>query len=258
MSGDSGLVKSEGTRLKAIKKAAVCARLIRAWALTCLVTGCATSPGANPQDPWEAYNRSMFGFNEGFDRAFLKPVATVYKAVTPQVVRTGVGNFFANLTEPWVAVNAALQMKGLAATESMVRFGINTVLGLGGILDIATEADIERRNEDFGQTLGYWGVEAGPYVVLPFFGPATVRDGGALLVDMRGDPVLRETNLTTRDTASALRLVDFRASFLRATEILENAALDKYSFTRDVYLQRRQALILDGQESPEPSEANGK
>jgi phospholipid-binding lipoprotein MlaA len=194
----------------------------------------------------------MFSFNEGIDSVLLKPAAKVYQAITPSVVRTGVGNFFANLAEPWVAVNAALQLKGLAATETMVRFGINTVLGLGGVLDIASEGGIERRNEDFGQTLGYWGVAPGPYVVLPFFGPSTVRDGGALVVDYRGDPLLREPNLTTRDTASAVRLIDFRASLLRAEEILSDAALDKYSFTRDAFLQRRQSLVLDGQEPPEP------
>jgi len=223
-----------------------------------LLAGCAAAPGADPRDPWEAYNRSMADFNDGVDRVLLKPAATVYREVLPRPVRTGVNNFFANLAEPWVAANAALQFKGQATLETLMRFSVNTVLGLAGVLDIATEAGIERRNEDFGQTLGYWGVGSGPYLVLPFFGPSTVRDGAALVVDYRGDPLLREPNLTTRDTASLLRAVDFRASVLRAGEILDDASLDKYSFTRDVFLQRRQSLILDGQEPPPVDEAGTK
>lgn len=196
----------------------------------------------------------MFNFNDGVDRAILKPAATVYRAVLPSPVRTGVGNFFANLAEPWVAVNSVLQFKGQAALETVMRFTINTVAGLAGVLDVASEVGIERHNEDFGQTLGYWGVESGPYVVLPFFGPATVRDAGALLVDVRGDPILREPDLTRRDTASLLRVVDFRAGLLRAGEILEDASLDKYTFARDVFLQRRQSLILDGMDPVEAGE----
>ncbi len=234
-----------------IKMIAVCARAARAGALICLLAGCATAPGANPQDPWEAYNRSMFGFNEGLDNAIFKPAAKVYRAFVPQMVRTGVSNFFANLYEPWVAVNAALQFKGVAAGETMVRFGMNTFLGLGGLVDVASEFDIERRNEDFGQTLGYWGVAPGPFVVLPFFGPTTVRDGSAMVVDFQGDILLREPNLTTRDSAALLRLIDFRTTLLRAGEIIDEGALDRYSFTRDVYLQRRQSLVSDGQEAPE-------
>jgi phospholipid-binding lipoprotein MlaA len=193
----------------------------------------------------------MFRFNEGVDGALLKPAATVYRAVTPSFVRTSLSNFFSNLAEPWIAVNAALQLKGVAATETLVRFGINTVLGLGGVLDIASESGLERRNEDFGQTLGYWGIAPGPYVMLPFFGPSTVRDGLALVADYQGDPLPREPNPTNRGVASVLRVVDFRASLLRAEQILSNAALDKYSFTRDAFLQHRQSVVLDGQEAPE-------
>lgn len=234
-------------------------RAMAAATLT-LATACATVPAGTVNDPYEGFNRSMFSINEALDKAVLKPAATVYRAVTPSFVRTAVGNFFANLAEPWVAVNAALQLKGQAAVETVVRFGVNTVFGLGGVLDIASEMNLERRNEDFGQTLAFWGTNSGPYLVLPFFGPSTVRDGLALVVDYQGDPVTVNPNLTSNERTglSVLRLVSFRESLLRAGELLDEAALDKYTFTRDVYLQRRQALVFDGQEPPEDKAAPAK
>ena len=228
--------------------------------LTGAMTGCATVANPQPHDPWEGFNRVTFTFNDALDTVLLKPAATVYKAVTPTVFRTEVGNFFSNLAEPWVAVNSALQLKGPATAETIMRFAINTGLGLGGLLDLATEFGIERRNEDFGQTMGFWGVDAGPYLVLPFFGSSSVRDGVGLGVDFQGDPVNRDPTVVTtaKDTLSILRLVDFRASLLSAGNLLDAAALDKYSFTRDVYLQRRKSLVLDGDEPPEPVEAPAK
>jgi phospholipid-binding lipoprotein MlaA len=218
----------------------------------CVLGGCASSPIANPADPLEGFNRAMFGFNDTVDTVILKPTAQVYQAVLPSMVRTGVNNFFYNLGEPWVAVNAVLQGKGVAAAETMVRFGLNTFIGLGGLIDVASDLNLDRRNEDFGQTLGYWGVASGPYLVLPLFGPSTLRDSLGFVLDYQADPVTQQSNLAARDTLSAVRLVDFRASVLRAGNVLEGAALDKYSFVRDVYLQRRQSLVFDGQEPPEP------
>ena len=207
------------------------------------LTGCATGPNANPKDPLEPFNRGVSGFNDAVDEALLKPVATVYRDVAPDPVRTGVSNFFGNLRDVWSAVNAALQLRPREATENALRFGVNTVFGLAGVLDIASEMGIERTRLDFGQTLGRWGVPAGPYLVLPIFGPSSVRDAAGFGVEVRGDLVGNLDHIPTRNSLIALRLVDARANLLRATSMLEGAALDKYSFTRDFYLQRRQNQI---------------
>lgn len=220
-----------------------------------VLSGCATVPSPVAQDPLEGFNRRMFDLNDGLDQVILKPAATVYKTLVPGLVRAGIGNFFGNLAEPWVAVNAALQLKGVAAIETVLRFATNTVFGLGGVLDIASDMNLERRNEDFGQTLGYWGVPPGPYLVLPFLGSSNFRDGLGLVPDYRADPVQLQTNPTIKDTLSAVRLLEFRASLLKADDILGIAALDKYSFVRDIYLQRRKNLVYDGNEPPEPAEA---
>ncbi|MBS0291283.1 MAG: VacJ family lipoprotein [Proteobacteria bacterium] len=216
----------------------------RRWAAlllgAALVTGCATGPNANPADPFEPYNRSMTTFNDNVDKAVLKPVATLYRDVTPSPVRTGVGNFFSNLGDAWSFVNNLLQWRGLEAYESLVRFGTNTFLGLGGLLDIASEAGIERHKQDFGLTLGRWGVPTGPYLVLPLLGPSTVRDTAGLSADLFvGDLLDRVHEVPVRNSLYALRFVDARASLLRTTTVLDEAALDPYSFTRDVYLKLR-------------------
>lgn len=221
-----------------------------------LLVGCATVPAGTVNDPYEGFNRTMFSFNDGLDRILLKPAAEVYQAFTPRFVRTGFSNFFSNLAEPWVAVNAALQLKGQAAVETVLRFAFNSVLGFGGVLDIATEVRLERRYEDFGQTLGFWGAQPGPYLVLPIFGPSSVRDGIGLAVDFQGDPLNRDPTVlsTERDALSIVRLLSFRESLLRAGSLLDEMALDKYTFTRDVYMQRRRSLVFDGQEPPEEEE----
>ena len=223
----------------------------------CWVSGCATVPAGQVNDPLEPFNRVMFGLNDGVDTVLLKPAATVYKAVLPDFVRQAFGNFFGNLAEPWVAVNAGLQFKGQAMLETMLRFGVNTFFGFGGVLDVAGGMGIERRNEDFGQTLGYWGINPGPYVVWPFFGPSNLRDSVGLVVDFRGDPLNRDPNVLTteRDTLSIVRLLDFRANLLKAGNLMDEVALDKYTFTRDVYLQRRRSLVFDGNEPPEPDDS---
>ena len=204
-----------------------------------LLSGCATGPNANPADPLEPYNRSMSTFNENVDKAVLKPVATAYRDVTPQPVRTGVTNFFGNLGDAWSFVNNLLQGRGVEAYESMVRFATNTVFGLGGLLDIASEAGIDRHKQDFGLTLGRWGVPTGPYLVLPVLGPSTVRDTAALPVDLYADPLMAVDPVSARNSLYALRFVNRRAELLRAGDVLDGASLDRYSFTRDAVLQMR-------------------
>lgn len=206
-----------------------------------LLQGCATGP--NPRDPFEPFNRSVSRFNEGVDEAIVKPVAQVYQNVLPSPVRTGVNNFFGNLSDVWSMVNNLLQGRPQAAGESLMRFSVNTTLGLGGVLDWATEMGIERHREDFGKTLGRWGVDTGPYLVLPLLGPSTIRDTAALVVDTKGDLVTHVNDVSARNSLYVLRAVDLRASLLRAGEVLDGAALDKYSFTRDAYLQRRGATV---------------
>lgn len=211
-----------------------------------LLTGCATGPTANPQDPLEPYNRSMFAFNDAVDRTVLKPVATAYRDNVPSLIRQGVNNFFANLEDAWSVVNNLLQLKGAAAAESFMRFNVNTFFGLAGVLDVASEMGMEKHPEDFGQTLGHWGIGPGPYVVLPLLGPSSVRDTVALPVDYKGDLVTRVEDVPARNSLAGLRIVDTRAKYLGLDKVMEQAALDKYSFTRDAYLQRRRSAVYDG------------
>lgn len=224
------------------------------------LVGCAAGPNANPKDPIEPFNRGVYEFNDAVDRAVLRPVATAYQEVTPELMRRGVGNFFNNIEDVWSFVNNVLQLKGEGAANSLMRVCVNTFFGLGGVLDVASEMQIERHTEDFGQTLGRWGVGAGPYIVLPFFGPSTLRDTVALPVDKRtGDPVTRIEDIPTRNTLWALRQVDNRAQLLKAGEVLEEVALDKYTFLRDSYLQRRRNAVFDGnppEEEPEMGPAS--
>jgi phospholipid-binding lipoprotein MlaA len=183
-------------------------------------------------------------------------VATAYKEVTPDLLRRGVGNFFNNIEDIWSFVNNVLQLKGEGAANSFVRVGVNTFIGLGGLVDVASEMKIERHPEDFGQTLGRWGVGAGPYVVLPFFGPSTLRDTVALPVDKTvGDPVTKIEDIPVRNTLWTLRLVDNRAQVLKAGDLLEEIALDKYTFFRDSHLQRRRNAVFDGNPPEEEPEA---
>jgi phospholipid-binding lipoprotein MlaA len=210
------------------------------------LAGCASGPKADPRDPLEPLNRGIYQFNDAVDTAVIAPVATAYRNVTPSLVRRGIGNFFGNLQDAWSFVNNALQFKGQAAGESLTRFGVNTFIGMGGIFDVASEMGIERHTKDFGHTLGYWGVGPGPYVVLPLFGPSTLRDTMALPVDMQGDIASNIGHVPTRNVVTTVRLVDKRARLLDATAMLDEIALDKYTFTRDAYLQRRRSAVYDG------------
>lgn len=223
----------------------VLARWGAAAALALALTGCATGPDANPKDPFEPFNRGVTRVNDTIDGAVLKPVATVYAKVAPDLVRTGVSNFFRNLGDAWSSVNAALQLRPREASENALRFGVNSVFGLMGLLDIASEMGIERTKLDFGQTLGRWGVPSGPYLVLPIFGPSTVRDAAGFTIEASGDLVQGLSYVPLRNSLYALRAVETRANLLRATSMLEGAALDKYSFTRDIFIQRRQSQIED-------------
>lgn len=204
--------------------------------------GCATV-GANPVDPLEPINRKVSAFNDDVDKVLLRPSATWYREKVPPLVRTGVSNFFGNLGDAWSAVNALLQFRLQHAEENLARFHINTMFGVFGIFDVASELNIERHREDFGQTLGRWGVPAGPYLVLPLLGPSTLRDTAALPVDSRFDLVRQFDPSGTRVGLYTLRVVDRRSNLLRVSNVLEEAALDRYSFTRDAYLQRRRAEI---------------
>ena len=227
-----------------------------------LASGCASGPASTARDPFEPVNRNVAQFNEAVDAAVLKPVATAYQQVTPPLVRTGVSNFFGNLSDAWSFVNSVLQLKLQFAAENFMRVNVNTFFGLGGILDIASELNIDRHREDFGQTLGRWGVPTGPYLVLPLLGPSTLRDTLALTLDRQGDLASHVDPAASRNGLYVLRAVDVRSNLLRAGNVLDEAALDKYTFTRDVHLQRRRAEIFDGDapDAAEPREpaATGK
>ena len=216
-----------------------------------VLVGCATV-GSNPDDPFEGYNRAMFGFNDNVDKAVLKPVATEYKTVVPEVARTGVSNFFSNTGDVWIGINNILQGKVGPGASDFGRFAINTTVGIFGLFDVASDAGLQKHNEDFGQTLGRWGVDSGAYVVLPLFGPSDVRDGFGLVVDMYGNPLRYVSYVPTRNELYGVRLVDTRTSLLDVSQLMEEAALDRYAYVRSAYLQRRRSLVYDGNPPPEP------
>jgi phospholipid-binding lipoprotein MlaA len=209
-----------------------------------LLAGCAT--GKNPRDPFEGFNRGVYEFNEAVDKAVLKPVAEGYRFVVPQFVRSSVGNFFSNLNDVLVAINNVLQGKFKAAYSDFGRVAINSTIGIGGLFDVATEAGIDKHDEDFGQTLGWWGVRDGPYIVLPFFGPSTARDTVGRVGDYFTDVLTYVDPTRSRNILRGSRIVNRRAELLDASKVLETAALDPYEFVRDAYLQRRRTLVYDG------------
>ena len=223
-----------------------CFRIAAAGFALVTLAGCASGPFPNKADPFEPLNRGVFGFNDAVDRTVLVPVATAYEKVLPSPVRTGVNNFFSNLGEVWNFANNGLQLKAQNSAETLMRFNVNTFFGLGGLIDVASELGIDRHSEDFGQTLGRYGVPSGPYVVLPILGSSTLRDTAALPLDMKGDLVGYVDDIPVRNSMYVLRAVDTRASYLRAGRLIGDAALDKYSFTRDAYLQRRRSDVYDG------------
>jgi phospholipid-binding lipoprotein MlaA len=208
--------------------------------------GCATT-GGNPRDPLEGLNRATFGFNEGVDKMFIKPLAIGYKTVLPTFARTGVTNFFANLGDIWIGINNVLQGKIGDGASDFGRFALNSTAGLLGFFDVASNAGLEKHDEDFGQTLGRWGVGSGAYLVLPFLGPSSFRDGlSRLLVDWRGNPLWYTGDVATGNTLVGVSLIDARANLLDISQLAEDAALDYYSYVRGAYLQRRRSQIYDG------------
>lgn len=215
--------------------------------------GCATGPYADPRDPLEELNRSTYSFNRMVDRMFWTPAAEAYQIITPDPVDRGITNFFNNLSDVRSALNNILQFKVTRAINDLGRFAVNSTVGILGFIDVASNLDMQRYNEDFGQTLGVWGFDSGPYLVLPIIGPSSVRDGVGLVGDIFASPVYWATDdSTVMWTLWGIQAVDTRADLLAASRVVEQAALDPYTFIRDAYLQRREALVFDGA-PPDPS-----
>jgi len=233
--------------LQTITKLACCILLVA-------VTGCSTAPTKN--DPFERFNRGVFSFNKDIDNAVLKPVAATYKVITPQPIDEGITNFFSNIQDVGVVLNDLLQLKFKQAASDTGRVLVNSTVGLLGFIDVASRMDLKKHNEDFGQTLGYWGMTPGPYLVLPFFGPSNLRDAIGTGVDTLTDPRHYVTDVGMRNfflATNVVRAVDKRADLLGAERVADQAALDPYVYYREAYLQHRQHLVHDG-EPPEDEE----
>ena len=241
-------------RFHAWRRAALAAVLL---AVAVLNQGCSTlgaKSAGDRLDPWEKWNRKVFSFNESLDVNVLKPVATGYSNIVPEPVRRGVGNFFGNAADAWSAVNNLLQGKIANGLHDIIRFGTNTVFGLGGFLDVATEFGLDHQYEDFGQTLGAWGVGQGAYIVWPVLGPSSLRESFALPLDRSVSPALVFRGGAIKYEITGLQIVNTRAGLLGASRVVDDIALDKYTFVRDAYLQRRRSLVYDGDEPPRPEE----
>ncbi|HEY1057388.1 MAG TPA: VacJ family lipoprotein [Limnobacter sp.] len=217
-----------------------------------LAAGCSTLRAPSPADPFEGFNRGVSSFNEGVDTVVLKPLAKGYNAVTAPEVRTVVGNFFSNLEDIAVAFNNLLQGKPKEAGGDISRFALNSTIGIFGLVDVASELGFQKHDEDFGQTLGVWGVGSGPYLVLPLLGPSTLRDASGKVVDAPLNPLRYHDDVSERNSLIFLNLVDKRARLLPATDLVDRVALDKYAFVRDAYLARRASQIRDG--APDPND----
>jgi phospholipid-binding lipoprotein MlaA len=233
-----------------------------------LSAGCATAPQqpaaaqdagaktAQPADPWEPFNRAMFRFNQDLDEGLLYPLSSAYVALVPELVRLGVTNFFNNAADLWSAVNLLLQGRLEQSVQMSFRFAWNTVYGVAGILDLATELGIERTPEDFGQTLAVWGAPPGNFLMLPFFGPSTVRDTIALPLDIAATPAYAIGEGSFRPVTTVIQILDTRSQLIGATQLLDTLAVDKYSFVRDAYLARRQRLIEDVDRQPDEADSS--
>jgi phospholipid-binding lipoprotein MlaA len=226
-----------------------------------VLAGCATTRSPDPRDPWEGLNRATFEFNDGFDKVLMRPVAEGYRFVLPTPARTAVTNFFSNLNDPWVALNQLMQGKVERAIDDLGRFVWNSTFGLLGLIDIASDMGLQKHKEDFGQTLAVWGVDSGPYLVLPILGPSSLRDGVGLIPDAYAYLPWQipkwadfDHRVTWQWSLTGLDLVDTRANLLDATDLLEQAALDRYAFLRNAYFQRRRNLIYDGNPPPLPAD----
>lgn len=221
-----------------------------------LLAGCASNGDArDPRDPLEPANRAIHSFNDTVDKVALKPLSQGYTAITPDPVQNSVRNFYSNLDDVTVFANSLLQGKVEQATSDLLRIVFNTSFGLFGLFDVASEMGLRKHNEDFGQTLGYWGVDSGPYLVLPFFGPSSFRDGAGLAVEIYNtDLVYQNDDVASLNATLALRTISRRADLTDAKAVMAEAALDEYEYTRDFYLDRREALIADGRPAEPESE----
>lgn len=215
--------------------------------------GCATN---NPRDPLEPMNRAFYSFNDGVDQAVFKPIAEGYRAVLPSFARTGVSNFFSNINDVLIALNNLLQGKFINAISDVGRVVVNSTIGILGFMDPATEFGLEKHNEDFGQTLGYWGIGDGAYLVIPLLGPSNIRDAVGRFVDYKTDPITYVESMRARNILWGTRLISNRADLLDTSKILDTAALDPYEFLRDAYLQRRRNLVYDGSPPPDKDDDN--
>lgn len=218
------------------------------WAFALVVagslSGCATTANS-PKDPYQGFNRAMFAVNEGID-VVVKPVAQGYDAAAPLPVKVGIGNFFGNIGDVWIALNNLLQGKVLDAVSDLGRVAVNTTVGIGGVFDVASEMGLRKHSEDFGQTLAVWGANDGPYFFWPIIGPRTTRDTFGWLVDTNVDPVWHVNEIPVRNTMAGVRFIDVRASLLPTDKVVQEAAFDKYNYIRDAYLQNRRNEIFDG------------
>ena len=221
-------------------------RILLTLAVLALTSGCASNRANNPADPLESLNRGIYQFNDAVDKAIAKPVAQGYDAVMPAIGKTAVSNFFSNLDDIIVTANDFLQFKFLQGVLDGTRFVVNTTVGLYGLIDVGSHVGLEKHNEDFGQTLGKWGISTGPYIVLPILGPSTARDGVGLYADSRPSKLRRVEHMRTRNQLYVGKAISHRAELLDQEKILDEAALDRYEFIRDAYLLRRQNLVYDG------------
>jgi phospholipid-binding lipoprotein MlaA len=225
-----------------------------------ILCGCVTLPPGSPrspQDPWESWNRGVYRINDKVDRAVAKPIAKGYVKVVPKPLRTGVSNFFANLNTPTVLINDALQGKFLAALNDLGRLVLNSTIGIGGLLDPATSAGLDKNDEDFGQTLGKWGVHSGPFLEIPLLGPSDLRDAPARVVDAYTNPQAYIGRVIIKYPLYGLYLIDTRAGLLSLDDTISHA-YDPYAFVRDAYLQRRAYLVSDGKVNEAPLEDPGE
>jgi phospholipid-binding lipoprotein MlaA len=222
-----------------------------------VVAGCSSVPAdyRDPRDPWQGYNRAMHRFNTDFDNAFLKPAAKGYQYITPEPVDRSVTNFFNNIADFTSAVNNALQFKLSRAASDVGRLAVNSTVGIAGLFDVASNLGLPSYKEDFGQTLGYWGFNAGPYFVLPIFGPGSLRDNIGFAGDIALDPFFSIEKNEIYWGFISLRIVDRRADLLVAGDLMDEAAIDPYSLVRDAYLQRRRSQVYDGNPPAEDDEA---
>lgn len=214
-----------------------------------MLSGCATGPNRNPADPFEPMNRTVFKINDTVDTHIAVPIAKGYQKITPTPVRTAVSNFFSNLGDLGNIANNLLQLRITDATQDLMRVAMNSLFGVGGLIDIATPAGLPKHHQDFGLTMARWGMPAGPYIVLPVFGPSTVRDGIGRAVDVRFN-LLNYIEPAVRNPMYGVQFVSARSDLLGATDLLQQAALDKYSFVRDAYLQQRKSLTYKSESAP--------